>query len=639
MPTGNGLVGALSTLALATTAFAQSYPVVDTGQERCYNASTEITCPAPSAPFYGQDAQHTGNAPSYTLSGDGLTVYDDNTGLTWQHTTDTNGDGVIDATDKLTWAGAQARPAALNTAQYGGYDDWRLPTIKELYSLIDFRGTDPSGLLGNDTSGLIPFIATTYFDFAYGDTSAGERIIDAQYASSTVYVSHTANDGGSTLFGVNFADGRIKGYGLTLFGADKTFFVQCVRGNASYGVNAFVDNGDQTVTDGATGLMWTRSDSGSAMNWQDALTWVQTKNSANYLGYSDWRLPNAKELQSILDYTRSPDTTQSAALDPIFDATSFLNEGGQADWPWYWASTTHAAYNGAAASAVYLAFGRAVGWQKSPPTAACYTLFDVHGAGAQRGDPKTSSGLVAMGTACSGGTAYGLGPQGDTQRAANYVRLVRDAGGGIPPWTPTPTPASPTLTPAITATPQPTVTPACAALPVAGCRTPAVGGKAFLRLKDKAPDDAKDLLQWKWLKGAATGRGDFGTPLSSTDYRLCIYDASSLILDAAIPAGGLCRAARPTACWKEKAHGFDYRDKDLTPDGIEQLMLREGAAGKARITFKGKGTLLDDPALPLAQPVTVQLLHAGGICWQAVYSAPALANTEGPPGQFKDKAD
>ena len=44
-------------------------------------------------------------------------------------------------------------------------------------------------------------------------------------------------------------------------------------------------------------------------------------------------------LQSILDYTRAPSATNSAAIDPIFSATSFTNEGGQTDWPWYWSST------------------------------------------------------------------------------------------------------------------------------------------------------------------------------------------------------------------------------------------------------------------------------------------------------------
>lgn len=406
-----------------------SYPIVDTNQAKCYNATTEIACPAAGAAFYGQDAQHTGHASSYTLSANGVLVYDNVTSLTWERSPETTGDGSLTKADKLTYSNALAHCAAHSAANYQGYNDWRLPTIKELYSLIDFRGADPSGFTGTDTSSLTPFIDTAYFQFAYGQTSAGERIIDSQYASSSLYVGDAAK-----LFGVNFADGRIKGYDMVMpDGSTKTFFVQCARGNTRYGVNAFVDNGDQTITDNATGLMWAKSDSGAALNWQNALAWVQTQNTVNYLGHNDWRLPDAKELQGILDYARSPSTTNSAAINPVFNATSFINEGGQLDWPWYWASTTHAAYSGMGGSGVYLAFGRAGGWQKSTPLATCYTLYDVHGAGAQRSDPKTGSGIVTIGPACTGGTAYGLGPQGDVQRAANYVRLVRDGNSVTPP--------------------------------------------------------------------------------------------------------------------------------------------------------------------------------------------------------------
>ena len=187
---------------------------------------------------------------------------------------------------------------------------------------MDFSGVDPSGYEDTDTSGLIPFINTAYFDFAYGDTDAGERVIDAQYASSNLYVANTANDGGGTLFGVNFADGRIKGYGLRLFGSDKTFFVIYVRGNSDYGRNNFTANDNNTITDNATHLMWPKDDSGAALDWEEALAWVDEKNAGAYLGYSDWRLPNAKELQSLVDYSRSPDTTGTAAIDPLFKATS-----------------------------------------------------------------------------------------------------------------------------------------------------------------------------------------------------------------------------------------------------------------------------------------------------------------------------
>ena len=388
---------------------AAAYVVVDTGQTACYDDSEQISCPQEGEAFYGQDAQYSGNQPSYTLSADGLTVYDNNTGLTWQQTPDTDGDGDIDSDDKLTWTEFQAYPATLNAENYGGYNDWRLPTIKELYSLIDFSGTDPP-VEGDNTSGLVPFIDTDYFDFAYGDTSAGERVIDAQYWSSTQYVGTTMG-GSATTFGVNFADGRIKGYPRDTGpgGSAMTEFVRCVRGNTDYGVNDFVDNGDGTVTDRATGLMWMQDDSGEGMDWEDALAWVEQRNAENYLGYNDWRLPNAKELQSIVDYTRSPSTTGSAAIDPIFNTTSIVDEGGDTNYPFYWTSTTHADSQQRGGSADYIAFGEALGYMGNQWT-------DVHGAGAQRSDPKTGD---------PADYPEGRGPQGDAIRIYNYVRAVR----------------------------------------------------------------------------------------------------------------------------------------------------------------------------------------------------------------------
>ncbi len=187
-----------------------TYPIVSTSQALCFGVQDAMKCPSAGAAFFGQDAQFPGQTPSYTKSSDGLTVHDNVTGLTWQQSPDTNVDGVINASDKLTWTQIQARPAALNAAKFGGYSDWRVPSIKELYSLMSFNGTDPSGESGNDTSGLTPFIDTTYFAFGYGDTTAGERVIDAQFGSSTLYVSTTMLSE-PTLFGVNFADGRNKG--------------------------------------------------------------------------------------------------------------------------------------------------------------------------------------------------------------------------------------------------------------------------------------------------------------------------------------------------------------------------------------------------------------------------------------------
>ena len=104
-------------------------------------------------------------------------------------------------------------------------------------------------------------------------------------------------------FWVDEHDGRIEGYppaiGMTSWYAVPTFYVHYFRGGTGYGANSFADNGDGTATDRATGLMWSQTDSGAGMDWEHALAWAQTKNGEKLAGYSDWRLPNTKELQSL----------------------------------------------------------------------------------------------------------------------------------------------------------------------------------------------------------------------------------------------------------------------------------------------------------------------------------------------------
>lgn len=380
---------------------ALPYCVVDTDQTTCYDNSRKITPPIPGQPFYGQDAQHKTCQPAYKDNGDG-TITDLNTGLMW----------VKARGSKVTWNAAIEGKAKCHV---GGHSDWRVPTIKELYSLITFNGGFcPEG-------GSIPYIDTKYFNFVYGDPAKGEREIDCQDWSATEYVSTTMN-GNATVFGVNFADGRIKGYPKMRPGPNNSaphkLYVRYVRGNPNYGKNDFIDNKDGTITDRATELMWSKADSGKGMNWEAALAWVETKNKEKYLGHNDWRLPNAKELQSIVDYKRSPDTTNSAALDPVFSVTSITNESDKTDYPFYWTSTTHldGPRDRRGTAAVYIAFGRALGWMQFPPQSANYRLLDVHGAGAQRSDPKT--GNVAD-------FPHGRGPQGDVIRIENYVRCVR----------------------------------------------------------------------------------------------------------------------------------------------------------------------------------------------------------------------
>jgi len=382
------------------------YAIIGTNQSNFYNNRSAISAPASGEAFYGQNAHYPGNTPQYQDNGDG-TVTDLVSGLMWQQSCDMNGDGVIDHSDKMSYSDAVA---GASTYALAGYDDWRLPNIKEQYSLILFSGEDPSGYEGTNTDGLVPFIDSDYFDFAYGDTDAGERIIDAQFATTTLYVSTTMN-GAETMFGVNLADGRIKGYGTGPMpgqNEDKQYYVLYVRGNTEYGINDLLDNGDGTVSDQATGLMWMQDDNGEGLLWEDALSYAE---STEFAGYNDWRLPDAKELQSIVDYTRSPSTTSSAAIDPVFNCTEITNEAGESDYPFYWSSTTHASWvaDAPGASAAYVSFGRAMGYMND--------WMDVHGAGAQRSDPKIGD---------PDDYPTGRGPQGDAIRIYNYVRLVRN---------------------------------------------------------------------------------------------------------------------------------------------------------------------------------------------------------------------
>ena len=396
----------LAVVCSGSPCLAEHYPIVDTGQERCYDNTREIEYPKASEPFFGQDARYRGNRPAYRDNGDG-TITDLVTGLMWQK----------DPGPKKTFEEAVAGASA---CRVGRYDDWRLPSIKELYSLILFSGEDIDPRV-TDASGMNPFIDTKYFAFVYGDPARGERVIDSQIATSTKYVGKTMR-GADTMFGVNFADGRIKGYPAASVRpgrGPKGYYVFYVRGNAAYGKNDFHDNGDGTIADRATGLTWAKVDSGhlkagtnkdGKLNWEQALRWAE---DLQYAGHSDWRLPNAKELQSIVDYTRSPETTRSAAIDPIFSVTPIRDALGKVNYAFYWSSTTHKRM-GRGEAAVYVAFGRSQGWMHD--FRGGYDLLDVHGAGSQRSDPKAGDPAQFP---------RGRGPQGDVIDIYNMVRPVR----------------------------------------------------------------------------------------------------------------------------------------------------------------------------------------------------------------------
>jgi hypothetical protein len=365
-----------------TAAYAGCYPIVSTSQTGIWDDTGNSINSISGEAFYGQDAQFTHTTPVYTLSSDGKTVKDEVTGLTWQKSYDSG---------TYYWASIQTVVDNLNNQNYGGYSDWRVPTIKELYSLWD-------------ASVGWPYIDTDYFDITY---TSEQELSHAIFWSTDKYTGVMGNisangetPGAELAFGVNFGTGHIKSYSIKVGPKHQ---VRCVRGNLSYGVNLFQNNNDGTISDLATGLMWQQNDNGSGIDWEDALAYAKMQNNANYLGHNDWRLPNAKELQSLVDYKRSPYATNTAnvgpAINALFSCTSILNDGGKADYPYYWTSTSAISMaNGSYPSAWYVAFGQAEDGNGE----------NLHGAGAVRFDSKT------------------VGTGAGEERVLNYVRLVRN---------------------------------------------------------------------------------------------------------------------------------------------------------------------------------------------------------------------
>ncbi len=351
-----------------------SSPIVTTGQNKTYDDSgSEVDT---STGFYGQDADYEKLAFAFTMNDDG-TTYDANTGLTWV---------TIPVSGKMTWEQAQEYCESLD---FAGYDDWRLPTAEELFSISDFE----TGW---------PYLDTQYFGFDTSNSSAsgaqqgggpqgGEpqqsddsaTDNDSENAQTNIQTSlGTSFDGsiskeegqywcadynlvegderlGNIAFGVNHLTGHIKAYPASSQQMGK--YVRAVRGDV-YGGEDYTDNGDGTITDNASGLMWLEVDLGVAVDWQEALSLAE---SSEFAGYDDWRLPDVKELQSIVSY----DGSYPAINQDYFICTEFAENENY----YYWTSTS--AYFSEVApqydSAWYVAFG-----------------YTSHGAGAVRFSPK-----------------------------------------------------------------------------------------------------------------------------------------------------------------------------------------------------------------------------------------------------------
>jgi cysteine-rich repeat protein len=153
----------------------------------------------------------------------------------------------------------------------------------------------------------------------------------------------------------------------------------------------------------------------------------------------------------------------------------------------------------------------------------------------------------------------------------------------------------------------------CGSAPLLGCRA-ALPGRARLKMKERG---GKDLVAWNWRNDLVAPKSLFGDPLAGTDYTLCVYDGTGLVLQQTAPAGGTCGSK---ACWKPTPSGFRYRN------GTAKMVLKAGDPRRAKATTKASGPLAL-PGLPLEPPVRAQLRPKDGACLDAGFSTPAVNDT------------
>ena len=299
-------------------------PLPRTGQISCYDDKGAVI----DYKGCGQDCEQQRGVvwpvPRFMINKDG-TVTDKLTGFRWL------GNGKC--FKGLTWLGAKEKIAALNEKRpgickgyQGDYQDWIMPDVRQLASLLDAEEAGPADYLRSQGLGHVQagvyWTASSYqnpLDAWTVDFSNG-AVIFKDKLDKLFLLPMRKPDNGAQVGTRPVAPGREAAEGLKNSPA------------------RFTDNGDGTVTDNQTGLMWLREpDCLSNLAWSAGLATVRSFNTVSdsvkcqgYGGtYHDWVLPNRVELMSLIDYDRD----YPAVLPGIFAVTS---EGR------YWTSTTAA---------------------------------------------------------------------------------------------------------------------------------------------------------------------------------------------------------------------------------------------------------------------------------------------------------
>jgi hypothetical protein len=294
----------LAQVFLATA--VQALEPLQTGVDFCTNGGSWLNpCPEPGQDCYGQDGSYRmGQARSYTKLTDGgielpdwseewSMVRDNATGLVWEMKNPAN------QNNSYTWDDAKKYCEDL---VHGHYEDWRLPTVEEISTLVDAGVAYPG-----------PAVDAAYFPYMIGGIGGY-----GYWTSKSVLMLE------DRAWAIRFSDGILNCDDINLFD-----LVVAVRGDRIK-PSAFHDNGDGTVTDTVTGLMWQkeslRKGNKEAFSWGDALDACENLSLA---GYADWRLPNKNELQTLAEYYW---------LFPAINTDYFPDTASQ----YYWSSTPSA---------------------------------------------------------------------------------------------------------------------------------------------------------------------------------------------------------------------------------------------------------------------------------------------------------
>ncbi len=270
--------------------------------------------------------------PRFSINVD-TTITDNLTGLVWTPDAGTPAIGSCIGGMK-DWQGALNYVECLNTNSYLGYTDWRLPNVNELGSLFNGGQADSAAWL--NTQGFSN-VLTNYY---WSATTRGGFTSSAWVA--TFRGSYTDPGGGKSSVsyyvwpvrtgqGIDTAPAKLPKTGQSTsyaIGDDGDIQKGVTWPNPRFtaGTGAMVD----CVKDNLTGLMWVKSPDSIQRSWSTALDY---STNLTLCGYSDWRLPNKKELMSLFN-------AEQAMQSGWLNAQGFNNV--VADY--YWSSTTNYGY-------------------------------------------------------------------------------------------------------------------------------------------------------------------------------------------------------------------------------------------------------------------------------------------------------